>query len=396
MDSETVSAIEQRRFEIGLSVFNMGTLDEKVEHCRRLAQTGFTAIHLDEHGDETYSLDEVRRFTMGFPIDIHNLVHPDVRPMPTKEELAVLKGHDVRAYMFHPTLVDDSKEPTLREDSREFADRVQSVGIKAFAVVDHESPLELLWAGSYLYDPNIFDGITVMTVKYGQSGQGYTPAVEDFIAQVRKRMHPQQKLWVDGGIRDTTIPLHQGIDGVVSASYLLKAEDPKLASQRLQPEIVIASDHAGYDLKNNLVAYLRAEGVRVWDLGCYEEVSEPATDYPHYAAAVADAVSNSIDLVDAEGLSSDEALKGILVCGSGIGMSITANKFDGIRAALVQDARTARLAKEHNDANVLCLGQRYITPDQAYAAVDAWRDASHEEERHQRRVGKISEIEAGI
>lgn len=141
--------------------------------------------------------------------------------------------------------------------------------------------------------------------------------------------------------------------------------------------IAIASDHAAVDLRLQCVEHLAQAGFEVEDLG-----PDPGArvDYPKYAAAVAGAVVQG------------GCEKGILLCGSGIGMSIAANKFAGIRAALVHDVTTARLAAEHNDANVLCLGARTTGVAIALECVDMWLRTAFDP-RHQPRLDLITKLE---
>ena len=144
--------------------------------------------------------------------------------------------------------------------------------------------------------------------------------------------------------------------------------------------IGLGADHAGCALKATLAAHLAAQGHVVVDFG----TTDPAVsvDYPDYARPVAEAVSaGSLDL-------------GVLMCGTGIGMSIAANKVLGIRAAVVHDVTSARLARRHNGANVLCLGARLLDPALAIDCIDAFLGESFET-RHQRRLDKISGIERG-
>jgi RpiB/LacA/LacB family sugar-phosphate isomerase len=144
------------------------------------------------------------------------------------------------------------------------------------------------------------------------------------------------------------------------------------------PEILIGSDHAGYALKEFLKTHLSARGHLVIDKGCPS--ADRAVDYPDVAALVG------------RGVVQGEAPRGILVCGTGIGMSIAANKVPGIRAALVHDPFTAALAGRHNLANVLCLGGRLVAPEYAVELVEAWLHAAFEE-RHRPRLDKIQELE---
>ena len=141
----------------------------------------------------------------------------------------------------------------------------------------------------------------------------------------------------------------------------------------------VGSDHAGLVLKRQLAELLRGLGDEVEDLGT---TSDASVDYPDFGAAVGRAV------VDA-----GADVRGLVVCGTGIGISIAANKIAGVRAALVHDPYTASMARAHNDANVLALGARVTGPGVAEAAVRAFRDTAFEGGRHAGRVGKISALE---
>ncbi|PWC33077.1 ribose 5-phosphate isomerase B [Azospirillum sp. TSO35-2] len=139
--------------------------------------------------------------------------------------------------------------------------------------------------------------------------------------------------------------------------------------------VALASDHAGYELKAQIARQLEGAGYAVLDLG----TDGPASvDYPDFAAALAAAVTDG------------RAQRGVLICGSGIGISIAANRHPGIRAALVHDVTTARLSREHNDANVIALGARVIGPEIAKDCVDVFLKAEFEGgERHSRRIAKM-------
>ena len=141
--------------------------------------------------------------------------------------------------------------------------------------------------------------------------------------------------------------------------------------------IAVGSDHAGFDLKAELAAHLRAAGHHVVDVGTDDTTS---VDYPDFGEAVGRAVAGG----DAE--------RGVAVCGSGIGICIAANKVSGVRAATVHDVTSARLSREHNDANVMCLGQRFIGVQVALDATDAFVAGEFEGGRHARRVDKIGGI----
>jgi RpiB/LacA/LacB family sugar-phosphate isomerase len=141
----------------------------------------------------------------------------------------------------------------------------------------------------------------------------------------------------------------------------------------------VAADHAGFPLKDTVIATLRAAGHEVLDLGTYS--TEPV-DYPDYADKLGAAIL------------AGQAERGVLVCGSGVGASVAANKLHGIRAGLCHDVYSAHQGVEHDDANVLCLGARVIGPATAEEVVRAFAGATFTaEERHVRRVGKIAQIE---
>jgi ribose 5-phosphate isomerase B len=142
--------------------------------------------------------------------------------------------------------------------------------------------------------------------------------------------------------------------------------------------VAVGSDHAGFDLKEEVVALLSELKYDMVDYG----TSDPeSVDYPDFGEKVADAVS------------SGKADRGILVCGTGIGMSIVANKFPHIRAALCNDLFSARMSRMHNDANILVLAGRIIGRDLAKEIVRTWLETAFEGGRHQRRLDKISAIE---
>jgi ribose 5-phosphate isomerase B len=141
-----------------------------------------------------------------------------------------------------------------------------------------------------------------------------------------------------------------------------------------QLPIALGSDHAGFALKRELQAFLAKRGESVVDVGCHDEQS---CDYPDFAHALA------------TGLREGRYRMGILVCGTGVGMSMAANRHAGVRAALCSDEFTARMAREHNDANVLCVGSRVVGPGLAQEIVRAFLEGRFEGGRHARRVGKI-------
>lgn len=138
--------------------------------------------------------------------------------------------------------------------------------------------------------------------------------------------------------------------------------------------IALASDHAGFDKKQAVKKYLDQKGIPYHDLGCY---SNESCDYPEFAHAIANAISNG------------EFPLGITFCGSGQGISITANKHQQIRSALCWIPEIARLARQHNDANICAIPGRFVTDEEAIAIVDAFLNAKFEGGRHERRIKKI-------
>lgn len=142
--------------------------------------------------------------------------------------------------------------------------------------------------------------------------------------------------------------------------------------------LAIGADHGGYELKEKIKAHLDERKIEYKDFGTY---SEESCDYPVYAAKVCKAVQGG------------ECECGILVCGTGIGMSMAANKFKGIRCALLTNSFSARLTKEHNNANVIALGGRVTASGIAMEIVDSFLDASFQGGRHQKRIDLISELE---
>lgn len=143
-------------------------------------------------------------------------------------------------------------------------------------------------------------------------------------------------------------------------------------------QIGLGSDHGGFELKEELKAFLKSLGFEPADLGTFNEES---VDYPDFGILVAGKVSRG------------ELEKGILICGTGIGMSVVANKFRGVRAALVNDLYSARLSREHNDANVLVIGGRIVARDLAKEIVKTWLETPFAGGRHKKRLEKIEALE---
>ena len=142
--------------------------------------------------------------------------------------------------------------------------------------------------------------------------------------------------------------------------------------------VALGADHAGFQLKEALKGWLIEHGYQVVDHGTH---SAESVDYPDYAAQVAEAVADH------------KVERGVLVCGTGIGMTIAANKVPGVRAALCSDIYTARMSREHNDANVLTLGGRLMGPEMALDILKMWLETDFAGDRHRRRIGKIADLE---
>jgi ribose 5-phosphate isomerase B len=145
-----------------------------------------------------------------------------------------------------------------------------------------------------------------------------------------------------------------------------------------KPRIAMGADHAGYHAKEVIKKYLLEQGYPVEDLGTW---SDESVDYPDYAKKVAEKVAAGEDDL------------GVLVCGTGIGMAIAANKVEGIRAAVAHDGMTARMAREHNDANVLTLGGRVVSDAQAVEIAKEFLSVKFAGGRHQRRIDKITAMD---
>ena len=143
-------------------------------------------------------------------------------------------------------------------------------------------------------------------------------------------------------------------------------------------KIAIAADHGGFELKDSMVEYIKSLGNEVMDLGTN---SADSVDYPDYAKKVCEEIQQ------------ENSDLGILICGTGIGMSLAATKFEGIRAACVSDGYSAKMSRNHNNANVLCIGERVIGDEVAKLIIKTFLENEFEAGRHQRRVDKIMAFE---
>jgi glycine hydroxymethyltransferase len=163
--------------------------------------------------------------------------------------------------------------------------------------------------------------------------------------------------------------------GIVSLLRFVEGEGPANAMSEKTATVALGADHGGFELKEMVKKYLEQRGVSTADFGAHSK--QPSDDYPDFAQLVGGSVSNR------------KTELGILICTSGVGMSISANKIPGVRAALVGDEQTASLARQHNNANVICLGARTTPPDLAKKIVEAFLNAHFEGGRHERRVSKM-------
>ena len=146
-------------------------------------------------------------------------------------------------------------------------------------------------------------------------------------------------------------------------------------------KIAIASDHGGFDLKESLIGSLQDKGLEIDDLG---PANADSVDYPEYGIKLAEAILEK------------KVERGIVICGTGVGMSIVVNRFPGIRGTLCSDVYTAKMCREHNDSNILIMGGRVIEKDLALEIVGIWLKSEFEGGRHQRRLDKISEIDTHL
>ena len=146
-------------------------------------------------------------------------------------------------------------------------------------------------------------------------------------------------------------------------------------------KIAIASDHGGFDLKENIIAFLLKKGLEIDNLGAH---STDSVDYPDYGIKLAQAITDK------------KFVRGILICGTGVGMSIVVNRFPGIRGTLCSDVYTAKMCREHNDSNILIMGGRVIEVSLAIEILETWLNTGFEGGRHQRRLDKINEIDTNL
>jgi ribulose-phosphate 3-epimerase len=331
--------------------------------------------------DESY-LDRVHRALClsksTADLDIHLMV-----PNPIKhiERYATMAPEYIT---FHSEATDGPKD-VIRE--------IRAYGANPGIAVNPDTPLSsirdhLEELNGYRQDKSL---VLLMSVVPGKGGQSYIPQVTQKIADLRKvideRGYDNIKIEVDGGIKldNHFNPIMAGADILVSGSGVLKHPDysPKEAIDKMRDVVVLGSDHAGYHLKKVLKCHLDEQRIPHKDLGCFNELK---VDYPMFAGNVAEAIQGG------------EYARGILVCGSGQGIAMAANRYKGIRAARCVDAEDARETRRHNDCNVLVLrggGRTNITG--ATNIFTAWYHTpteanENEGERHLRRIQQLDKF----
>ena len=255
---------------------------------------------------------------------------------------------------------------------KETIKKIQAKGKKAGIAINPETPIEKILP--YCEEA---DFILVMTVIPGKGGQAYIQETNKKIQELRK-LFPDKDIEVDGGIKEENayVPINAGANMIVSGTGIFNTENYKETIQKMKQTIIIGADHAGFQRKEEVKQWLEENKYAVMDAGTD---SEESCDYPDIAKKVAQEVSR------------DATKKGILICGTGIGMSIAANKMKGIRAAHITSEYEAHMAKQHNDANILCLGSRTADKETSIKCVQAWLSVAFEGGKHERRIRRIEE-----
>ncbi|MBT4540670.1 ribose 5-phosphate isomerase B [Candidatus Woesearchaeota archaeon] len=300
------------------------------------------------------------------PLDVHLMVED---PLTDLEKYAALSPR--------PEYISFHIEATTKsgQDPKAVIKKIRSYGIKpAIAVNPATSLAEIKGLLKSL------DMVLLMSVVPGLPGQSYISDVNDKIIELKGMIDEkglETLIQVDGGIKleNVNIPINAGADVIVSGTGIFshKSYSPREVIDKMKSVIVLGSDHGGYELKEKIRAYLDNKGIAYKDMGCYDTQS---VDYPNYADKVCKPIL------------AGEYKRGMLFCGTGIGISIRANRYNGIRAALVHNEKTAKLAAEHNNANVLVMGGRTTSVQMAKKMFDAWYTTKFEE-RHQRRLDML-------
>ncbi len=249
-------------------------------------------------------------------------------------------------------------------------ERIQAAKRKAGIAINPETKIERI-----LPFCEAADFILIMTVIPGKGGQAYIEKINQKIEQIKK-LFPNKDIEVDGGIKQENIflPINAGANIIVSGTGIFNTENYKERIQKMKQAIIIGADHAGYQIKEKVKQWLKEKKYAVMDAGT---TGEESCDYPDIAKTVAERVSK------------DQTKKGILICGTGIGMSIAANKYKNIRAAHVTNVYEAEMAKKHNDANILCLGARTTEEKVMVECIEKWLSSEFEAGKHEKRIHKI-------
>ena len=270
---------------------------------------------------------------------------------------------------FHVESKDNINE-TLKE--------CKKYNVKPGIAVNPETPVEQVFP--YLKK---IAYVLIMSVHPGKGGQEYMDVATRKIKkldEIRKKHKFKFLIEVDGGIKEHNVyvPVNAGADIIVSGTGVFNAENKKEVLAKMKEVILLGSDHGGYAFKEKLKKHLEQRSLMYKDIGTY---STESCDYPDYAKKVAKAIA------------AKKAKRGILICRSGAGMSVAANRYKGIFASLCLNKKMAVQAREHGNSNILCLGADLNTDKQLLEIADSWLDTTFSnEERHKRRIKKIDII----
>ncbi len=297
------------------------------------------------------------------PLDIHLMVADPIK-------------HIERYAQFNPEYISFHLEAT--DNPLAVIAKIREFGVKPAIALN---PATLVFGIAELIDS--VEMVLLMSVIPGKGGQIYIPAVTDKVADLRKMVGDKVLIEVDGGIKleNAYLPINAGADILVSGTGIFNASDysPSQVIEKMQDVVCLASDHGGYDLKEQLKKHLSSRRVAYKDLGCHNTNS---VDYPDLADQLAGSISVG------------EYCRGVLICGTGIGMSIRANRHPEIRATRCCSKFDAEMSRAHNNSNVLVLGERSPIIDSPEEIFDTWYGtafAGEQEsgERHARRVKKL-------
>ena len=228
----------------------------------------------------------------------------------------------------------------------------------------------------------LVDFVLIMSVVPGQCGQLYIKSATKRIQELKKYIRDNRLnvlIQVDGGIKENNAykAINAGADVLVSGSGIFKEKDCQKIISKMREVLLIGSDHGGYGLKKVIISEMNKIGIAYQDIGCYSKIS---CDYPDFAKRIA------------KNISEGKVKKGILICGTGIGMAIAANRYKNVRAALCHNEFTAEMSARHNKANILVLGGRTTRPAKAKEILKIWLSSEFGKGRHNRRIKKIEQV----